>query len=538
MAYSRIIFPDRAENMRENDKLRKGYRVFLNYWLDFISFLKKSYERVSERQSSYALTIYGAQGVGKTLLADKLKTDIEQTKIQINYGNITYDENNLWHRLTCGNHKNIKLIQDATINSELYDATDDINWIIKVSDWSNSHVNRTKIVILDNAERAYFGAALSGMDEASFIARRSEPAVATHVAQQFIKLARSSARGTLFIILGNDEQFLHTFFDACESQHQGMVVFSNLPLPSNKDKETIVRINVNRLNKVSYWSCVDKSGPHLKEDLYNKLAGTATFPDTFNAVDDAFADSQSRKGRPANKCLLTLVILTKDLSKSEEIALSLSKKSNTNVIKNDVAHLFYIPDNYCQVLCPDKIDASMMLESEFTLRLLFLSEIWVQQLLGDAIAQKRAITCLNTLLVHPKIGQDNITRSNISKDQTDKSRLLIAAPGSASRADLDTFWKLGARRSTIYEPILSSCYTGYNKAFCNEYNKRPDILIQEYIPCAVLEATTCSKVEISKVIKRECHAVELTAQVTATVENVSNYLSGKINNYIELVKEL
>ena len=540
MDYSRILFPDRAEYMRENDKVRKGYRVFLEHWPKFIDFLKKSYERVARRKTSYALTIYGSQGVGKTLLADKLKTDLQETLHQISSGNLTYDGNNLWHLLTCGANKDIKLIRNATVNSELFDVSDEINWIDRVSDWSKTHPTRTKVVILDNAERAYFGAALAGLDPAEFIDRKSQKSLTIHIAQQFVKLARSSANGTLFIILGNDEEFLKTFYETCESQHQGMVVFENLPLPTHEEKETIVRININRLNKVSYWSCIDKSGPKMKQDLYNKLAGTATFPETFTAVDDAFADAQSRRGRPANKCLLSLVVITKDLTKSDEIALYLARKTGTDEIKHDVAHLYVIPENFCQTLYSetDRVDAAQMLESEFTLRLIMLSELWVSQLLGDAAAKTRAIDCLKTLLEHYRVGQSGIAISNLLQRQIASCDSLVGVGGSATKKELENFWQAGARRSGSYEPILKTYFPGYNSAFCQNSNKRPDILIERFVPCAVLSSVSDASSDINKAISRNCHAVEFTAQASATPENVSNYLFGKLSNYIDLVKEL
>lgn len=77
-----------------------------------------------------------------------------------------------------------------------------------------------KIVIADNAERAYFGAVLAGILQTEFLANRE--GMGEHVAQQFVKLARTDLRKTLFIVSGNVSKYLKAFYDECERQHGGM----------------------------------------------------------------------------------------------------------------------------------------------------------------------------------------------------------------------------------------------------------------------------------------------------------------------------
>lgn len=533
--YARILYPDRAEDMRQNPRLRQGYRVFLDHWPDFIKFLKQSYERVVARQASFALSIYGPQGVGKTLLADKLRTDFFVTKEYLQYGSLEYDPNNLWHILSSGYNKDTDSIKNATENTEFIEASDVSNWVENVSNWSSSHPTRAKIVILDNAERAYFGSGLAGLDEAEYISKRNDPALTVHIAQQFVRLARSSIRGTLFIILGNDKEFLSTFHTTCESQHRGMVDFQHLPLPSPKDKETIVRININRLNTVSYWSCVDKSGPEKKRELYDTLKSVATFPDTFYAVDEAFSEAQARQGRPANKCILSLVLLTRDISSGYNIARHLSGgQETTPILKHEISEIYAINKNYCQVVMPNNLDQAAMLESEFTLRLVTLSDKWIKQFLGDIFSQTLAIDCLYSLLKHPRIGQ---SQDIYYDEQMEFCNKITESLAGADRGEVDNFWSIGSRRSVMYEKILKSYFQGYNKAFCKGFSRRPDILLEPYTPCAMLSAKNNDATEINEAISRRCHAVEVTAQMHATPESIVNYLSGKLPGYIQLVQE-
>lgn len=535
VTYARILFPDRAEDMRGNPQL-KGYRIFLSHWPQLISFLKTSYERVVTRHASYALILYGPQGIGKTLLADKLQFDFQKTKEGVCGGSIPFDQNNLWHIIS-GSLKNTVDVINATNRSEILDCTDKDDWVNEVEKWANNNKDRTKIVILDNAERAYFGAALAKLSPGEYLSQKDNPHMFEHIAQQFIRLARTQLRGTLFLILGNNHEMLSKFHETCESQHRGMVVFNELPLPSGVEKESIVRINVNRLNRVSYWYCVDKSGPDNKEELYEKLRGTSTFPDAFSAVDEAFTESQIRQGRPANKCLLTLAVLTKDFSNNLSIAECLSGRNDTIKFKHEVAELYIIPDNYCQKVLPSYRDEAKMLESEFTLRLLVLSNLWIQKILsGNPVHERLSLDCLNALLIHPRIGLQEKARIEIEAKQKETCDALLNIPGGELQLDKN-FWPLGAVRAAKYESVLKRYYEGYNHAFFRGFSKRPDILIESYEPCSVLRSRSNTSADINVAISRKCHSVEVTAQINATSESVVSYLANKLTNYIELVKE-
>ena len=235
-----------------------------------------------------------------------------------------------------------------------------------------------------------------------------------------------------------------------------------------------------------------------------------------------------------------MVCITRDISNSDKIALQISENTSECLFNNEVASLYHIQQNYCKKTCISySKEEAEMLESEFSLRLLMLSDIWVKQLLGNEEAQERAIDCLEKLLEHARVGQGTLSKEMLHTDQDEKSKVLIGATHGADQDKVDAFWKKGAVRSTIYEPILKKYFSGYNKAFNEEYSKRPDILLSPYEVCSVLKANSGTINDINKVIARNCHAVEITAQLTATPESVSKYrkLGEKLVNYIDLVKE-
>jgi hypothetical protein len=117
--------------------------------------------------------------------------------------------------------------------------------------------DRRWIVVLDNAERGHFIQSLVDLSDVDFLRMRDQPQAAGLAAQRFVGHARTTLRGCLFVILTNSVPFADAVDDAINSQHKGMLVRTDLPLPGPKEKETVVRVNTNRLNRISYWYCLD-----------------------------------------------------------------------------------------------------------------------------------------------------------------------------------------------------------------------------------------------------------------------------------------
>lgn len=178
-----------------------------------------------------------------------------------------------------------------------------------------------------------------------------------------------------------------------------------------------------------------------------------------------------------------------------------------------------------------------MLESEFSLRLVILSEVWSAALLGDISTQKLAIEALKSYMLHPKKGMNAIQKKSIIQKQTSISDNLRISPGVADLASLTAFWEANQNRSTTYEPILKK-YFDYNLGLFSGFSKRPDLVIESYSLCSVGSSMKDSASDINKVIERKCHVVEFTAQKDAQPKSVKNYLREKLQQvYIELPKE-
>lgn len=167
--YQQLIYPERAEDLRYNGFIKDNYKIFLDHWEENIRFLKTSFEKVSSSMGiSYALVIYGPQGVGKTILASKLIYDYETTKKQVKEKTLNFDENNLWHLISCGSTRSLDLIKEATEKTKMMNMTGDIEWVdnVQVGEFTN-------VVIIDNAETANFGAALTNLTGIEYMAQRN-----------------------------------------------------------------------------------------------------------------------------------------------------------------------------------------------------------------------------------------------------------------------------------------------------------------------------------------------------------------------------
>lgn len=360
-----------------------------------------------------------------------------------------------------------------------------------------------------------------------------------HVAQQFVKLARTTLRKTLFIILGNVSEYLSAFYEECERQHSRMAYYYELDLPTAMEKEAIIRKNINRLNSSSYWKYIDSIDQSKRVILYKELEKEDnTIPKAFDAIDDAFSASTRRLGRPANKCLLSFVLVTEILNQSNEIASFLAGKyiDEPDYEYDNLVRIYNIPDNYAVKIMGKDIDENKMFESEFNLQFVIFSNEWMKRLLNPNIEiQKKAIEVLKQVLDEPKIGTSAATKDRRKKERNLICCELLKTNGVADDI-MSSFWNLGARRGSKYEDILRTHYEGYNTTSGMESRKRPDIVLKEYTPCSILNAENSNAVKIGDAIVRDYHAVEITTIKGANSRKVIDYLDDKIPNYIELLK--
>lgn len=537
MEYNRIIYPERAEYLSEQKY--QSYRVFLSHWDALSAKIKSNFEEARLRRVSKTLIIHGSQSTGKTLLANKLSQDFNSTKATLQTQSIAYDESNMWHRTASGFGKNPELIADNTRESSLLHIEDDLDWITKAKTFCGSNTGRTAIVIADNCERNYFIQGLLGITDIEFLKIGRTPELVKAAAQKFVALCRGELRGAMILMFTNDELFAQAFETEVNTQHQGLVESTVMPMPSPRDKETVIRVNTNRLNPFSYWYCLDRAGITEKKNTYLTLKAAPSqstpggFKAAFEAVDRAIQlATPSRIGRPPKKCLLTFFVLVdRDDVRGVADTLDLGKYDR-NVNSSSLIDVVTYSDYWLRPLKFGDERQRKLLQSEWNLRIAVVGNQFVSALLEGSNRPliKRLIDA--TLVYHgPGTLGSTLTKHKSAIDGD------LAVLSGLTHNNNSSFWALGQVRSGQYESELRTILPGYSTAKLGFMHYLPDYSPEPYKPCELSLSSSDADAEINEAIRRNAVACEFTSIKDASASFLHAYLDKKLPNYVEIMQE-
>jgi hypothetical protein len=514
-----IHYPERAEGVGDY----KDYKVFVEFWDPLVEQLSSNYRRLVLRRETRILGVFGEQGAGKTLFANQLKEDFEAAK-----GGARPDPQNVWHAITSVGKEAVS----SPRGGAFVEVDEDVDWVQTLVDFVKP-VDRDVVAVADNTETHYFLRGLAGDRVPD--GDRHDINLVRVAAERLVRLARNELRGVMLILLSNDERYLGALNAEVEAQHAGLMTMAGISLPSSQDKERAVRVNINRLNPVSYWYCLDRGGLPQKKDVYNRLADATTFPKAFEAVDAALQSGVSRTGRPPRRNLLTLICLS-GAGTFDGAGYAIGP---ADVEALGPWHVSLLHDKGWATSPSLSSRETSLLESEWQFRLIVLGAPFVEALLtsdpsGTDSEARNADACLQLL---------NIAKTPLGGTSTNNARetyriglgaLANSWPAQsedavASAAD---FWRRDQARSTIYEPKLKTLLTSYDVKTPGFLDARPDWVIEDYAPCSVLSAAKLQRTELNQAIRREAHAVEFTAQKSPTVASITAYLESKLPNYV------
>lgn len=528
--YQRIIYPERAEYLRDAGTFQ-GYKVFLEHWSGITAYLQEAFEVLRVRRFSKALLIHGAQGCGKSVLANKLYGDYAATRAQYPQ---TVDVDNIWHRITGGGlgRGQVENIAAVTASSVVIQIENETTWVADAERTVDGNRDRQCIVVADNCERDYFLQGLLGISDADYLSiGRSEVALRA-AANKFVALSRTVLRGCLFIFFTNDQDFALMFDHYVNAQHKGLVDIRDLRMPNDVEKEQIVRINVNRLNPFSYWHCIDRAGPEEKKELWRTLRSAETFPASFAAVDRAVrSGGKSREGKPARKCVLNVIVFSSTRDAAETLSEAAPLPGAVEDIYMGASYAIrHFKDGWGAVFGNQR--AQRMLESEWNLKLVLASDAVVAALLAGAEVAKDFI---DRATVYHSPGTRAVTKSAYEEDLACMDSEFQGMFGTVGNA---AFWSKGSVRSHEYEARLRAMYPSYNTAQGGFLRARPDLVIEEYKPCAMMSAADDEQASINSALRRNANAVEFTAIRDFSMDKLVAYLvEQKLQNYISAVQE-
>lgn len=176
--------------------------------------------------------------------------------------------------------------------------------------------------------------------------------------------------------------------------------------------------------------------------------------------------------------------------------------------------------------------AQRMLESEWNLKLVLASDAVVAALLAGAEVAKDFI---DRATVYHSPGTRAVTKSAYEEDLACMDSEFQGMFGTVGNA---AFWSKGSVRSHEYEARLRAMYPSYNTAQGGFLRARPDLVIEEYKPCAMMSAADDEQASINSALRRNANAVEFTAIRDFSMDKLVAYLvEQKLQNYISAVQE-
>ena len=535
-----LLFPEKAENLGQFS----AYDVDLQHWKKLSSAFQQTFRTVYERGSSAVLLVHGAQGTGKTLFSMRLEQDFHAAS----RGALEPGGNNLWHHLVGEDPPTRATIERATQASHLQRVEPTGGWLSSQRNFAKvDKQSRVRIFVIDDATRAVFLHEWAGLSYAEYLdlkARGHDAVALTSVAERLVEDCRGDFKRSIFLLLSNNAERMKQLKLYIDQSHRGLASELELPLPAPEEKERIIRKNINRLNRVSYWFCLDAAPKREREAVYEVLHDEDKgFTDSFVAVDQAFRTDVKRTGRPANRNLITLVTL----GAPPGVAKAFIDERGLDAIEHHrSAHfgIWWMKQHWASTLYegsdPELSRRAKMVESEFSLRWVTLDmtatyALYLPQERLDDLGER----LLEIIRFFPSIAKPD----QVDAHRADCARLdaaLDADPWSPS--DLSSFEEqlqnLGQRRSVLYERALLQRLGSYGQGFKVFPEVRPDHIADEYRPCAVTAARSKDPAAISDVIRRTCHAIEFTSHLRSDLEGLDKYILQKVERYALLLESV
>lgn len=532
--YSQVLlFPERAEYLNHSNY--SAYRMQLDHWRDLSSIFRRAFQAVYERQSASVLLVHGDQGTGKTAFTRKLAIDFAHSRKGVR----TPDRDNLWHVLTGGDSLDLQTIQEATKTTDVTVIPPKTGWLAETSIATRNGSQKMRVFVIDDFHKDAFLSEWASLSRPEYLQLKTtaKSALLESVAQRIVEDCRGDFARSLFVLLSADESILHELKVHLDRSHRGLAQTLQLPLPEKEAKEQIVRTNINRLNQRSYWYCLDQGGPEEKKQAFDMLSGTGGFIDSFRAIDRALSSGEGdkRAGRPANKNLITFVTLGSDPA---DVAAFLGDREMTASDESTGTHVrtWLFRKSWASALessDQEYVRVAALVESEFALRWVALDARATWALCSNTCPENLVELLVASIRETPSIADRGATKKPA---QAADQALAALTDTDAVEAFMRNFRDAGQGSSREYERALGRRFGTYSHGLAVMGTLKPDVIFEEYSPCAVTAASTSDAKAIEKAIQRRCHVAEFTAHLQADLRGLAEYLCDKVRVYATLLE--
>ncbi len=557
--YDELEFPRRAEYLDEYN----NYKVEITHWKDLCLQLGKQFRTVYQTRSAAVILVHGPMGSGKSLFCKRLLEDYNRTS----KGNPAKGEapqckpdlqSNLWHALIAAPEPSEEQIHEATQKARVSQVSGaELKMIRETAPDENV---RVRVFLLDDAHKDPMVRPWTDIDVTDFYEsrQRGPDALIARVAQDIDTACRNNMRRSVIVMFSNDRKWLEDLKGHLDRCFGDLATLVDMPVPQPRAVERIVRVNTNRLNKVSYWYCVDAAKPEKRRDVRQALNDQKKgFTNSFNAVSDSLAGDGRRRGPPRDRNVFTIVTLGAKCAAVQEFLEDREIEATT--LHTDNSHhigAWEAWDAWASKINKKFLRGSRMLESEFMFRWVSLDMVATYALLQTPATNDLGDRIWKLIAGRPWVGDGDETTEKWRSACNEVNAALDTAPYTPADVQklADDFHHLGQTRSTIYEPALKLRAGGeYGRGFAVYKSVRPDLIVKElidnvdygeYKPCELTQAApkSTSDKDIDKAIAdamlRTGHAIEFTAFLDDKLAKLEDYLSEKIVNYAGMLESV
>jgi hypothetical protein len=532
-----LLFPDRAENLGQFST----YDVDLEHWRSLSSVFRQTFQSVYERGASAILLVHGEQGTGKTLFSRRLEQDCKKAV----EGAKSPEPRNLWHTLVGEEPPTRDTIEAATNGSVLRRIEPTGGWLSELRVFAKHDTHRVRIFVIDDAQKDVFLREWAGLSQAEYLtfkARHQDSVALGSVAERLVEDCRGDFQRSIFLLLSNDAKRMQALKEQVDQSHMGLARMLELPIPAPEVKEQIVRKNTNRLNRMSYWYCLDAAGKEERASVYDVLKATDQgFTNSFVAVSEALQSADvKRMGRPANRNLITLVTLGTVPSAArgflDDHGLDAHEHHRGEhlgvwLMREQWASMLYDGDDR------ETARRAQMLESEFALRWVALDMQATFALCQAASSADLGERLLEIIRFLPSIAKPGDVKKS-GEDCVKLESEIDGIDGPELATFRRRFLEMGQGRSRLYEAEISQRLGGYGRGLLRFAAVKPDFIVGEYAPCAVTSAVSRDTVDIAEAIRRTCHVIEFTAHLQEDMNGLKDYLLSKVERYSLLLESV
>lgn len=558
--YRRLRFPVRAEDLDQFP----AYRVDPEPWKALAPLFSAAFERVLFGGAARVLLLKGAPGSGKTAFCRFLAREAPAGSHESGEPNApddaasaesTFEREDLFpdekstefnvHSMEpagTGGTEGLWSSLCGRFSVQLHLVRQKPGFLNGIKQFV-SNCQNIPLIVIDDAHAELVLAGLSGEDLSAMRSRSRkarEAELFSRAAGALARLCESELCRAVLLLCSHRGDLLDRIAQELAESHPGLCETAEMPMPGPAERESIVRTNINRLNSVSYWCCLDMSAQPQKARVWEIFHEKTGYAQCFFAVDDAIR-SAPRMGRPANRNVITVLALGLSPSRAKYF-LELHGIVATDDFIGEHLSISYIRGGWATHLLPnmlieDKDQAerrrrASLVQSEFALRFFALDVRGAYALLRPPSALDLGERLLEAIEFFPSGGHESKKHKQVY--QALSAELASAVFSDAAFAAFrEESKKSGAKKR--YHQAIALRIGKFQSGFERNPSVKPAFIVTEYSPCSIVSAPSNVHNDLSAALRRHGHSVEIVTVFNENDSALAGDVLAAVDPYAELL---